>query len=127
MKALFCLLLVAATFAACTKTNEETELAKYNGGSIDSTACDTTNMSFATDIKPIIMANCFSCHGNGRTMGGINFDTYAKVKQQVNNAVLLGVITHAPGYYPMPQNLPKLPACTINKIKSWIASGAPDN
>ena len=89
--------------------------------------CDTANMTYNADVKPILQANCYSCHGNGITNGGVSLDEYASVKAVADNGVLIGVITHADGYPPMPGNGGKLSDCDINKIKDWINRGATNN
>jgi hypothetical protein len=89
--------------------------------------CDTVNMTYSGDVQPILQANCYSCHGNGSANGGITLDSYAGVKSVADNGILIGVITHASGFPPMPQGGAKLSDCDINKITSWINRGAIDN
>ena len=84
-------------------------------------------MTYAANIKPILQNACFSCHGNGLSQNGINFDTYSGVKAVADNGKLVGAITHASGFSPMPQSAPKLSDCNINKIKDWVNQGAPNN
>jgi hypothetical protein len=90
--------------------------------------CDTVNMRYSTDIVPILSANCYVCHG-GTASGsaGRKFDTHALLVNYVNSGELVKAITHTGGVTPMPYNLPKLPECTINKIKAWVNRGAPNN
>jgi hypothetical protein len=109
-----------AAIVSCSKSNEEEMQPSGNG-------CDTVNMTYSEDVLPIISSNCYSCHGNGIINGGVELDSYEKVLVQVNNGNLIGVITHSPGYPAMPQGLPKLAECDINKIKDWIARGAQNN
>jgi hypothetical protein len=44
-----------------------------------------------------------------------------------DNGKLVGAITHAAGFLPMPQSAPKLSDCNINKIKDWVNRGALNN
>lgn len=118
------LVLCSLLFAACTKANEATVSGNNTGGN---PVCDTVNMRYATNVLPIIQANCFSCHGNGQVNGGVNFDTYANLQRQAANGKLINVITHASGFPPMPRNNPKLSDCDINKIRSWVNRGAINN
>jgi cytochrome c553 len=104
---------------SCSKENEE----DLNGG----TTCNSTNMTYTANIKPILQSFCFGCHGNGLSQNGVNFDTYAGVKAVVDNGKLIGAITHASGFSPMPKNASKLSDCDINKIQDWISRGAPNN
>jgi len=39
----------------------------------------------------------------------------------------MGVISHTPGYIPMPQGINKLSDCQVNQFKKWIQAGAPNN
>ena len=132
MKRIFvCLSLIGFIIVGCSKTNETTESGNNNGntGGTGGTggACDTVNMKYAANIQPIIQNNCYSCHGNGLSQNGVSLDSYDKVKKQADNGNLMGVISHASGYTPMPFGKPKLAQCDINKIKDWIERGANNN
>lgn len=91
--------------------------------------CDTTTMSYATDIKPITDQYCAtaSCHSSGVIAGGYNFSTHTGLKMAVTNNRLLGVINQQTGFSPMPQGMTKLTDCNINKITAWVNQGALDN
>ncbi len=106
---------------SCSKSSED-ELGPQNPP-----ACDTVNMTYSADVVPILQASCYSCHGNGQKDGGIALGTYADVKIQTDNGALLGGITHAAGYVPMPLGGAKLSDCNIDKIKDWINRGAVNN
>ena len=116
---------ISIVITSCSKSNEVTESGKTD--STGSVGCDTVNMKYATDVQPVIQANCYGCHGNGQAEGGVNLDPYSSVKHYSDNTDLIGVITHAAGYAPMPQGAAKLSDCDINKIKAWIARGALNN
>ncbi|MEI6950205.1 c-type cytochrome [Paraflavisolibacter sp. H34] len=113
-------------FVACSKDDEQT-VSQPDTPAGGGNTCVTANMKFSTDIKPILQANCFACHGNGLTRDGVNLDTYANVKTVADNGRLVGAITHASGFTPMPRNAPKLSDCDISKIQAWIAQGTKDN
>ncbi len=117
---LFLLMIVIAV--SCSKSSEE-DLRS----STPPISCDTVNMTYAADVMPVLKANCYSCHGNGGNSGGVNLDTYDNVKDEADDGALLGTITHASGYPPMPANGGKLSDCDINIIRDWINRGAPDN
>lgn len=108
--------------SSCTKQNEETLKAQSGG-----VTCDTTGMKYSADVVTILQANCYRCHGNGNINGGVTLDSYANVVTQVNNGNLIGAITHAAGYTPMPFDGGKLSDCDIAKIKAWINEGTPNN
>jgi len=110
--------------SSCSKSNEADLAADTTG---TGGGCDTVNMKYATNVQPIISNYCYGCHGNGLTNGGISLDSYAKLKAQVDNGNLIGVITHAGGYPAMPEGGAKLSDCNINIIKDWINRGTQNN
>lgn len=126
-KSIFILQLIGILLlVSCSKSNEEEQVPNGGPGGGNNN-CDTVNITFSAGVLPILKANCYSCHGNGQVNGGVNFDTYTGVKTVADNGRLIGAITHAQGYTPMPQGGTKLSNCNINKIKSWIARGTKDN
>ncbi|MEI6949310.1 hypothetical protein V9K67_19145 [Paraflavisolibacter sp. H34] len=131
MKQIFSPLLTMAVTAlvvvACSKTDEQTLSPKPPAPENPEAPCATANMKFATDIRPILVANCFECHGNGLEEEGVNFDTYEGVRKVAKNGKLVGTITHAKGYKPMPYKRPKLPDCEISRIKAWVDQGYLNN
>lgn len=119
------IVLSSCLWLACTKANEESLKPNSPGGGGNN--CDTVAMKYAANIKPILQSACYSCHGNGLNSGGVTLDTYAGVKAVAGNGRLMGAITHASGYAPMPQGGSKLSDCNINKIRGWINHGALNN
>lgn len=123
--AITCFLLIA-----CSKSSEDEMNNNNNPGGGGQGNCVTTNMQYASNIAPIIQANCFSCHSNttvGSSGAPFSLEGYANLKARVDDGRLIGSITHAAGFVPMPQSSAKLSDCNIDKIKSWINAGAPNN
>jgi mono/diheme cytochrome c family protein len=89
--------------------------------------CQSSDMSYANDIQPLIQTNCYVCHAANINFGNITLDSYPDLLVRVEDGRLLGAINHQSGFSPMPQNGPKLLDCQIEKIESWIADGAPNN
>jgi hypothetical protein len=89
--------------------------------------CDTTNVTFSLSVKPILDADCNSCHGSTSPQGGIILDTYNGVLNHVNSGALLGAIRHDNGFLAMPQGGSKLSNCKIQTIEKWVADGALNN
>lgn len=124
IKLKFSVLLLSAIifFSSCYYDNEE-----YLYGNAP---CDVSAVTYSATVANILAANCYSCHntasGNA-SGGGIIFDTYAKLKPYATNGQLVGSITHAGGYSPMPKGATKLNSCDIQKIQAWVAAGAPEN
>ncbi len=112
---IWALVFFISVLGSCSKASEDVLMPQQ---------CDTAGMKYSRDILPIITANCYSCHANGIVNGDVSLDGYANLKTQAGNGNLTGVITHANGYPPMPDNGGKLSDCEINKIKAWIAGGA---
>ena len=120
---IFFAVIITFTFTACKKENEE--------NLIGPVVCDTANMKYATNILPILVSNCYECHGNGLSQqgpgGAVNFDTYVNTKKQIDNNNLINAIKHTAGFTPMPFGKPMLSSCDIDKIQAWINNGAPNN
>jgi hypothetical protein len=106
--------------AGCYYDNEEDLF-----GGIDD--CDTTNISYADDVLPILVNRCYACHENGLAGGGILLNNYDNTKIWIDNGRLLGSIKQEPGFSPMPKDAGKIPDCEIDKIEAWVRIGAPDN
>src|SRR5687768_5027810 len=81
--------------------------------------CVTTDLSFGTDIMPILERSCFSCHSAAANTAGVTLEGHSQLMIHVNNGRLLGAIRHEPGFTPMPNGAPKLGDCDIAKIEQW--------
>jgi len=106
--------------SGCSKANEEMFAARL---------CDTTAVQYSVDVVNILTANCYSCHGETTNAGsgGIILEGYTNLLQWADNGYLIGNITHAPGYVPMPYGGGKLSDCEISKIQAWIDQGTKNN
>lgn len=96
------------------------------------TTCDTTTVSYAKDIVPILSAYCYSpgngCHDAvGSSTSGYNFTTYQGLEYIAQTPLLLNDINWASGANAMPKNGSKLSSCDINKFTRWVHEGAPNN
>jgi Planctomycete cytochrome C len=90
-------------------------------------SCDSTSVSYLTNVEPIINNSCKGCHSGSNPGGGITLNSYATVAAQANNGKLLGSIIHAAGYAPMPKNSASLSTCEIGIIRNWILEGTLNN
>ena len=96
--------------------------------------CDTTTVSYARDIAPIINSSCAiagGCHnadGNSATIN-LDFTVLSILQSQATTALMVDDINDNPGrgHNSMPLNLPKLQQCDINKITRWVNQGALNN
>ena len=89
-------------------------------------SCVTTNVSFASYVKPQL-ASCTTCHKTGNAGGGINLDSYSGFKNAADNGRLYGAIAWSSGFNAMPPGGSRISDCALLKIKSWIDAGAPNN
>lgn len=77
-----------------------------------------TNVTFNADIKPLITANCGSCHSS--------FTTYQTAKNNIDK--ILDRIQRAAGSSgAMPQGGPKLSQSDIDKFIKWNTDGLLEN
>lgn len=94
--------------------------------------CDTTTITYTNDIKPIIVANCYSpgngCHdATGSLVSLFDYQTSITALQtNAHDGSLLTDINFAPtrGHNNMPKGGSPLSACDINKITRWVHQGA---
>jgi hypothetical protein len=89
--------------------------------------CDTTNVTFAGTIWPLMQTWCTGCHTGNNAGGNIHIENYSDVVAIANNGSLMGTINHETGYIAMPKNSDKLSDCLIAEIRIWIEDGTPDN
>jgi hypothetical protein len=95
-----------------------------------SNQCDTTQVTYALSVVPIIQNNCLSCHSNSTAANygsNIKLEDYPDIKVQADAGTLLGTISHENGFTPMPFNSSKLDDCKITTIRIWVNAGAPNN
>ncbi len=87
--------------------------------------CDTTAVSYAADIVPIMQQHCAlpDCHVPAGDGTG-DFTTYAGLVGQVPDGDLLQSIQHLPGAIPMPPSGNSIPACDIAFVVAWVNGGA---
>jgi hypothetical protein len=94
------------------------------------TICDTANVTFSNSVSTILQNNCLSCHANtvATALGGnIRLEDYADVKVRADEGKLVGTISHAPGFVPMPQGAPRLDDCSIATVRIWVEQGTQNN
>jgi hypothetical protein len=113
--------LITMFFSSCYYDNLG-ELKPESALSVGS--CDTSSaISFSVKIKPIIDANCISCHGTGGSLPDLS--THAGIS---GSATLYNSIIWDGSVSNMPKgSTVKLSACDIATIRLWKAQGAPNN
>ena len=92
-----------------------------------STACgDTTIVTYATSIAPVMVANCNVCHSTANPSGNVVTASYDDLSVVAKNGKLWASVNHD-GSFPMPKGLDKLSVCDLTKIKKWVDAGSPNN
>lgn len=89
--------------------------------------CVTENVSFTSHIQPLLDQKCGSCHRGASPSGNVNLSSHAGVKTVADNGKLIGVVSHAAGFTPMPFGGQKLADCQVEMIRSWVEGGALNN
>lgn len=89
------------------------------------TVCDTVSISYNTHIKPIIEANCQSCHIAGGQQSSSPFDTYNNLKLYTLNREIVRRI-NGDGVALMPPS-GSISSCDKLIIEAWVNAGAPNN
>ena len=93
------------------------------------------NIDFNRDIKPILNANCVSCHGAKKAAGQLRLDNKPAamrggfsgaviVPNDSKGSILLSRIIGGDGQAQMPMGGDPLTAAQIELIKKWIDGGA---
>ena len=98
-----------------------------NNSCVESGNCISTNVSFNTTVLPILKTNCTGCHSGTSPSAGIDLNSYTTTKVHASNGKLVGSITHATGYIPMPSKSISLSSCEISQIKAWVSEGIKNN
>ena len=113
------LAITAVLFSACKNNKDELLNPPSN--------CDTADVRYSSSVVRILQANCYGCHREATNAGGPNLDNYTQVAQQAANGKLLGTISHASGFIPMPRGSARLSDCDIATIRIWVQAGYPNN
>ncbi len=92
----------------------------------------TASPSYASEISPIISANCLSCHStsNAPTLGSsITLEGYANIKAYItaNSSKFSGSINQDGSAASMPKGGSKMSTCNITIIQNWITAGMLNN
>lgn len=119
MKQIF-ILLALVTMQACYYDNEVDLYPAVPGG-----GCDTTALSFNTEVWPIIESRCTSCHSGSFPQGNLALTNHSQVVGAL--ADIRDRINRDQGdALLMPQGA-KMDACSISKIEAWARQGALNN
>jgi hypothetical protein len=120
-KSVICFLLSCILFSCAYYSEEEL----YGNEEIN--PCDTVTVTYTLDVLPVLQSTCYPCHNQSFSSGGVILEGYNQTKAIAESGRLLGAISHAQGFSPMPKNGAKLASCDITKISRWIKAGMPQN
>ena len=87
--------------------------------------CDTTGVTYANFIAPLMANKCQGCHSGAGASGNIRLTTYDEVRTYGQNGRLLGSIVWQTGYQKMPDGGAQLSVCFQDKVRAWINAGMP--
>jgi hypothetical protein len=90
-------------------------------------------ISYQKDIAPILAQACYSCHGEGRSKGGLRVDSLAAITKGGNSgpAIVSGksgqslLVKKSDEEDPTPHKGAVLSVAQIALVKTWIDRGAP--
>ena len=94
-----------------------------NNSCID--GCDTTTVTFAGQIWPMMESYCTGCHSASAPGGGIIIADITDMVSLAENGSLMGSVRWETEYAKMPTNQ-QLPECSINQLQKWIDDGFPE-
>ena len=114
--ALTLLFLASLSQTACYYDNEKD---LYGTGN-----CDTTAVSYIADIKPIVDANCISCHAPGGQQETSPMVTYDELKKYADTR---DIVNRTNGSSSLMPPSGKMNSCNIALIEAWVNAGAPNN
>lgn len=92
-----------------------------------SNACDTTSVTYAGTIKPIMEQYCVGCHSGASASGGVELATYDGAKVSGLNGSLYGSVVFDPNWSKMPKGGNQIDICSQTQIKIWVDAGCPNN
>ena len=121
------LIALVLLFASCTH-KPETALVPLP------VSCDSINITYLKDIRPIFSTNCYSCHGTGVLTGaGLNLEDTSSLRNYLQNGfrgdgIYGSKLYHCMLHSPLAQQMPPtyiVDSCSLSKVHHWLATGAP--
>ena len=100
----------------------------------ESVVSESGEVSFSSDVLPVLQSRCINCHGGQRTSEGLDMTTYAALIAGSQNGIVVTpgdaanssfVALAAEGK--MPKRGPKRTPAEIKLLTDWVNAGAPNN
>jgi len=111
---------------SCKKEEKSNTQATAGGGGGGADSIDCSTITYDAHIATIFSKNCGGCHVTG-SQGGVNFNNYAKLKNQCEVGKVIGVINHQSGFKKMPTSGIKMPQAVLDSIDCWVSNGFKEN
>jgi mono/diheme cytochrome c family protein len=97
--------------------------------------CVAEPVDYVRDVKPILAARCYACHGPDKQRSGLRLDTAAAALKGGNSGPavvpgrsgasrLIQAVTGAADVHVMPPKSPRLSPPDIDRLRAWIDQGA---
>jgi hypothetical protein len=105
-------------------------------------ACGEKQMSYQSDVHPILKQHCMECHlagGDGFKKSGLSMESYdtlmkgtkfgpvVKPGEAMTSALVMLIEGRADPAITMPHGKDKLPKEKIEVLKAWVQQGAKNN
>lgn len=113
--------------ASCYNDKADQLYPEPTTGGTGGSSCDTTALTYTTDIKPIFDQSCAlsGCHDAATKSYGWDLSSYSASKAALQGGRVLGAIKYESGFIQMPKGMNKLSDCNISKIEAWFNAGMP--
>ena len=80
---------------------------------------------FEKDVRPILEAHCYDCHGDGEKKGKVAFDAFGSTAELAKQTELwMAVLKNIRAGLMPPSKEPRLPAPALHALEGWIKTGA---
>ncbi|HZZ56233.1 MAG TPA: DUF1592 domain-containing protein [Opitutaceae bacterium] len=83
-------------------------------------AVDTSKTTFDRDIEPVLEDNCYDCHGDGESKGGVHLDAFTTDASLHDRKLWLRVFKNVRAGLMPPSSQPRLLPEEYHKLMTWI-------
>jgi hypothetical protein len=87
-------------------------------------AAEPALTTFTRDIQPLLQEHCYDCHGNGKSKGGISFDSFKTDAELKDHKLWLRVLKNTRAHIMPPADEDGLEEADIEKLANWIKRDA---
>ena len=87
-------------------------------------AAETALESFSKNVAPILEENCYDCHGDGASKGGVQLDDFQTDSALKDHGLWLRVMKNVRAGIMPPATEPRLSPAETQKLMSWIKLSA---